>query len=98
MSLRAIEFYSGIGARPAKFPHFFLIFSELSGLEGGLHRALLASGIDGTVVRAFDRDKTACDVYALNVGPDVVHRASPARHTIPDVAYSSVPGRPTSRR
>jgi tRNA (cytosine38-C5)-methyltransferase len=35
---------------------------------GGLHRALDRSGINGSVVRAFDWDQMACQVYAANHG------------------------------
>ncbi|CAA7269223.1 unnamed protein product [Cyclocybe aegerita] len=53
MSIRALEFYSGIG---------------------GLHLALLRSGIDAQVIRAFDWDQTACQVYETNHG-DIVQKA-----------------------
>lgn len=44
---------------------------------GGLHRALEGSHVDGQVVRAFDWDQTACRVYALNNGKDIVQKVRP---------------------
>ncbi|KAJ3500737.1 hypothetical protein NLJ89_g9659 [Agrocybe chaxingu] len=52
MSIRALEFYSGIG---------------------GLHIALSRSDVDAQVIRAFDWDQTACQVYEANHG-DIVQK------------------------
>ncbi|KAI0046214.1 S-adenosyl-L-methionine-dependent methyltransferase [Auriscalpium vulgare] len=41
---------------------------------GGLHLALSRSSVDGSVVRAFDWDQLACQVYAANHGRDAVER------------------------
>ena len=48
-------------------------------IPGGLHLALRRSGIPGAVnvVAAYDWDQTACQVYAENLGADLVHRVSP---------------------
>jgi len=39
---------------------------------GGLHRAFSRSGIQGSIVQAFDWDPTACHVYAANHSPHLV--------------------------
>ncbi|GJE94260.1 DNA methyltransferase [Phanerochaete sordida] len=42
---------------------------------GGLHQALRRSRADGTVVRAYDWDQAACQVYQANYGPGIVKQA-----------------------
>ncbi|KIJ59807.1 hypothetical protein HYDPIDRAFT_140114 [Hydnomerulius pinastri MD-312] len=41
---------------------------------GGLHLALRRSGIPGAAVAAYDWDQVACQVYATNYGPNLVHK------------------------
>ncbi|KAI0641168.1 S-adenosyl-L-methionine-dependent methyltransferase [Trametes meyenii] len=53
---------------------------------GGLHRALVQSAVQGTVVRAFDWDQAACRVYAANYGPDVVRKVDIAALTAEELA------------
>ncbi|KAF8554552.1 S-adenosyl-L-methionine-dependent methyltransferase [Imleria badia] len=64
-TLRAIEFYCGIG---------------------GLHLALRRSGIPVEVAAAYDWDQTACQVYAANLGADVVHKTDIASLTAVDIS------------
>jgi tRNA (cytosine38-C5)-methyltransferase len=42
--------------------------------SGGLHLALKRSLVPGTVVRAFDWDQAACQVYTANYGPKVASK------------------------
>ena len=44
-------------------------------LSGGLHRALKTSDIPGTIVRSYDWDQTACQVYQANHG-EIVSRVN----------------------
>ncbi|KAL5534720.1 hypothetical protein ACEPAG_1184 [Sanghuangporus baumii] len=53
MTIRALEFYSGIG---------------------GLHRALQASEISCTMIRAFDWDQMSCRIYETNHGPGIINK------------------------
>jgi hypothetical protein len=70
-SIRALEFYCGIGkvGGPSAFilPTFGI---------GGLHCALSRSSVgnNATIVRAFDWDQLACTVYTANHGPGIAHR------------------------
>ncbi|KAJ3556629.1 hypothetical protein NM688_g1923 [Phlebia brevispora] len=41
---------------------------------GGLHLALTRSSVQAEVVRAFDWDQSACQVYAANYGPNIVQK------------------------
>ncbi|KAF9229821.1 S-adenosyl-L-methionine-dependent methyltransferase [Gyrodon lividus] len=41
---------------------------------GGLHLALRRSGIPAAAAVAYDWDQTACQVYAANFTPDIVHK------------------------
>ena len=70
MTIRALEFYSGIGQLRICYAleTVWLIF------PGGLHRALQVSDVDCAVVRAFDWDQTSCRVYGANYGPNIVNR------------------------
>jgi site-specific DNA-cytosine methylase len=43
---------------------------------GGLHLALKRSNLEGSIIRAFDWDQTACQVYTANLGPNLVDRVS----------------------
>ena len=70
MTVRALEFYSGIGTIPPL--HSKHRNSEL--ISGGLHVALSRSIVEAEVVRAFDWDQTACAVYSLNHGKDIAHK------------------------
>ena len=72
MTIRALEFYSGIGQLRICYAleTVWLIF------PGGLHRALQVSDVDCAVVRAFDWDQTSCRVYEANYGPGVAKKVS----------------------
>ena len=77
MSIRAIEFYSGIGAYLDQ-----LLLGILSqSFKGGLHRALSLSNVDATVIRAFDWDQTACQVYQANYG-NIIRKVKLPFHSI----------------
>ncbi|KAI0696481.1 S-adenosyl-L-methionine-dependent methyltransferase [Cerioporus squamosus] len=65
MTVRALEFYSGIG---------------------GLHRALAQSNVQGSVVRAFDWDQSACRVYTANYGQRVVQKVDIGSLTAAELA------------
>ncbi|KJA23546.1 hypothetical protein HYPSUDRAFT_137529 [Hypholoma sublateritium FD-334 SS-4] len=65
MTIRALEFYSGIG---------------------GLHLALSRSTVDGEVIGAFDWDQTACAVYSLNHGKNIVHKIDISTLSAPALA------------
>ncbi|KAG8220226.1 S-adenosyl-L-methionine-dependent methyltransferase [Butyriboletus roseoflavus] len=54
---------------------------------GGLHFALRRSGIPGaTVVAAYDWDQTACQVYAANLGADIVCKTDISTLTASDLS------------
>ena len=42
---------------------------------GGLHRALERSCVNGSVIRAYDWDQAACQVYQVNYEPGIVKQA-----------------------
>jgi hypothetical protein len=62
------------------FWHWYVAFLSFTvscfsfNLEGGLHRALSQSGVDASVIRAYDWDAVACSVYSANHGPGIVQR------------------------
>jgi tRNA (cytosine38-C5)-methyltransferase len=70
--IRALEFYSGIGA----FPNITLVSSPMTGFSGGFHLALERSHVPGTIVRAFDWDQAACHVYSANYGSNISKKVS----------------------
>jgi len=71
-SIRALEFYCGIG-KEVESGHQ-LSYCQHYGI-GGLHYALSRGSVgnDATVVRAFDWDQLACAVYTANHGPGIAH-------------------------
>ena len=69
MPVRALEFYCGIGQYISA-----LMLKTLIGVIGGLHFALKRSGVDGSVVQAFDWDQTACQVYSANFPQSTVQK------------------------
>lgn len=64
MTLRALEFYSGIGTGFVGIDILLVIHCHI----GGLHLSLSKSTIKVDVVQAFDWDPTACQVYTANYG------------------------------
>jgi hypothetical protein len=74
-TVRAIEFYSGIGT--FYIVHFLCMRAELLTWLGGLHIALDRSGVNGSVTRAYDWDQAACQVYQHNYGP-IIKQVSPS--------------------
>lgn len=89
MAVRALEFYAGIGVlvrnkHTKKFDHWFQL--------GGLHVALRRSSADGVVVRAFDWDPVACQVYRINHLPNIIQKVS--RSLDFSVAYTHLPWYP----
>lgn len=69
-SVRAIEFYAGIGACYIVCYNIIVTIS----LAGGLHFALARSHVDGTVIRAYDWDQAACQVYQRNHDSNTVKK------------------------
>ncbi|KAI0935681.1 hypothetical protein AcV5_004032 [Taiwanofungus camphoratus] len=53
---------------------------------GGLHKALLYSKVDGSVVQAFDWDQSACQVYEANYSADIVQKVDISKLRAPDLA------------
>ncbi|OBZ79206.1 tRNA (cytosine(38)-C(5))-methyltransferase [Grifola frondosa] len=53
---------------------------------GGLHRALLQSDVDGTVIRGFDWDQSACRVYEANYGSNIVQKVDISMLFAPELA------------
>ncbi|KNZ78224.1 DNA methyltransferase like protein [Termitomyces sp. J132] len=52
---------------------------------GGLHLAFKRSGVDGSVVQAFDWDQTACQVYSTNFPQSTVQKVDIATLTAADL-------------
>lgn len=75
MPRRVLEFYCGIGISsiPSDSTH-----SSIS--LGGLHCAFARTGLHGSIIQAFDWDRTACQVYAANHSPDIVTKVSSKLH------------------
>lgn len=69
--VRVAEFYSGIGTTVPICSDYII-----SNFAGGLHLALKRSQVSGNVVRAFDWDPAACQVYEANNGPGIVETVS----------------------
>ncbi|GLB36634.1 putative thiolase family protein [Lyophyllum shimeji] len=53
---------------------------------GGLHLAFSRSGVDGSVVQAFDWDQTACQVYTANHPSGIIQKVDIASLTAPTLA------------
>lgn len=53
---------------------------------GGLHRALLQSKVDGTVVHAFDWDQTACRTYTANYDHHIMQKVDVSALTASQLA------------
>ncbi|KIP04052.1 hypothetical protein PHLGIDRAFT_25806 [Phlebiopsis gigantea 11061_1 CR5-6] len=54
--------------------HIIRALEFYSGI-GGLHLALARSQVNGSVIRAYDWDQSACQVYQKNHGPGIVKKA-----------------------
>lgn len=83
MTIRALEFYSGIGTSAIhrectqKTNFAYTIFIKKTDIYlslGGLHRAFIQSNVQGQVVHAFDWDQSACRVYDANYGEGIVQK------------------------
>lgn len=71
-SVRAVEFFAGIGACYIVYNSIIVAISLA--LTGGLHFALARSHVDGTVIRAYDWDQAACQVYQRNHDNNIVKK------------------------
>ena len=79
MSVRAVEFYCGIGkAKSFRIRSDDPLLSPLVNVDiriGGLHKAFETSNVSGSVVRAYDWDQSSCHVYETNYGKGIVTQA-----------------------
>ncbi|CAL1697281.1 unnamed protein product [Somion occarium] len=53
---------------------------------GGLHKALDTSSVSGSVIRAYDWDQSACQVYDANYGKGIVKKADISKLTATELA------------